>query len=82
MAPTSWHSWQIDRRMPISQDVLGLYDRIIATQPDVTRKGATMPYTSLNGQTLQFLTPDGHLAAPTASARAPSIRGQLPDTPM
>ena len=48
--------------MPISQDVLSLYDRIIATQPDVTRKGATMPYTSLNGHMFSFLTPDGHLA--------------------
>jgi hypothetical protein len=34
--------------MPISQDVLDLYDRLIATQPDVQRKGATMPYTSLS----------------------------------
>src|SRR6187455_3319580 len=48
--------------MPISQDVLDLYDRLIATQPDLQRKGATMPYTSLNGHMFSFLTPDGHLA--------------------
>jgi hypothetical protein len=43
-------------------DVLGLYDQIIATQPDVKRKGATMPYTSQNGHMFSFLTPEGHLA--------------------
>jgi hypothetical protein len=48
--------------MPISQSVLDLYDRLIATQPDVQRKGATMPYTSHNGHMFSFLTPDGHLA--------------------
>ena len=43
------------------QDVLDLYDRLIATQPDVQRKGATVPYTWLNGHMFSFLTPDGHL---------------------
>ena len=49
-------------RQAVRLEVLSLYDRIIATQPDVTRKGATMPYTSLNGHMFSFLTPDGHLA--------------------
>jgi hypothetical protein len=49
--------------MPISQDVLDLYDQLIATQPDMQRKGATMPYTSLNGHMFSFLTADRHLAA-------------------
>jgi hypothetical protein len=48
--------------MPQSQDVLDLYDRLIASQPDRQRKGATMPYTSLNGNMFSFLTPDGQLA--------------------
>jgi hypothetical protein len=48
--------------LPITQEVLGLYDQIIATQPDVQRKGATMPYTSHNGHMFSFLKPDGHLA--------------------
>jgi hypothetical protein len=47
--------------MPISQDVLDLYDQLIATQPDMQRKGATMPYTSLNSHMFNFLTADGHL---------------------
>lgn len=48
--------------MPISPAVLDLYDRLIATQPGVERKGATVPYTSLNGHMFSFLTPEGHLA--------------------
>ena len=58
--------------MPIPQDVVSLYDQLIATQPDLQRKGATMPYTSVNGHMFSFLTPDGHLAlrlpAPERSA--------------
>jgi hypothetical protein len=48
--------------MPISRDVLDSYDRLIATQPNAQRKGATLPYTSLNGHMFSFLTSDGHLA--------------------
>ena len=36
------------------------YDRLIATQPDVVRKGAAMPYTSVNGNMFSYLQ-DGHL---------------------
>jgi TfoX/Sxy family transcriptional regulator of competence genes len=38
------------------------YDALVATQPDVDRKGATMPYTSVNGNMFSFLSPDGTLA--------------------
>jgi hypothetical protein len=48
--------------MPTSPDVLDLYDQVIATQPDVRRKGAKMPYTSVNGHMFSFVTQDGHLA--------------------
>ena len=48
--------------MPISSDVLDLYDQVIATQPDVQRKGAKVPYTSVNGHMFSFLTAEGHLA--------------------
>jgi len=54
--------------MPIPEDVLDLYDRLIATQPNVQRKGATMPYTSHNGHMFSFVTADGHLALRLLSA--------------
>jgi hypothetical protein len=46
----------------ISTDTLELYERLVATRRDVERKGATMPYTSLNGHMFSFLTPEGTLA--------------------
>jgi hypothetical protein len=49
-------------RQPIPQDAVDLYDQLIATKPNLQRKGATMPYTSLNGHMFSFLTPEGHLA--------------------
>jgi hypothetical protein len=38
------------------------YDRLISTQPGIERKGATMPYTSMNGHMFSFLSPSGSLA--------------------
>ena len=41
---------------------LELYEQLVATNPRVERKGATMPYTSLNGHMFSVLTKDGTLA--------------------
>ena len=41
---------------------LALYERLVATNPKVERKGATMPYTSLDGHMFSFLTKEGTLA--------------------
>jgi hypothetical protein len=41
---------------------LACYEALVATQPDVERKGATMPYTSLNGHMFSLLTKEGQLA--------------------
>jgi len=35
---------------------LALYEKLVATNPKVERKGATMPYTSLNGHMFSLLT--------------------------
>src|SRR5258708_876292 len=42
--------------------VLPLYERLIATLPDVDRKGAKIPYTSLNGHMFSQLTNEGEVA--------------------
>jgi hypothetical protein len=39
-----------------------LYEKLVATTPGVERKGATMPYTSVNGHMFSVLMPDGHLS--------------------
>jgi len=46
----------------VSADTLELYERLVATNPRVERKGATMPYTSVNGHMFTFLTKTGTLA--------------------
>lgn len=46
----------------IPEGVLELYDNLVATNPDVERKGKTMPYTSLNGHMFSFISKEGQLA--------------------
>jgi hypothetical protein len=41
---------------------VALYDALLATNPEIERKGATMPYTSVNGNMFSLLTADGTLA--------------------
>ena len=42
-------------------DKVALYERLVATNPHVERKGATMPYTSLNGNMFSFLMKSGRV---------------------
>ncbi|HVZ39774.1 MAG TPA: hypothetical protein VHI13_10890 [Candidatus Kapabacteria bacterium] len=41
---------------------LALYEKLVATIPEVERKGATIPYTSVNGNMFSYLSKDGVLA--------------------
>ena len=41
---------------------LALYEKLVATNPKVERKGATVPYTSLNGHMFSYLSKEGKLA--------------------
>ena len=43
-------------------DKLVLYEKLVATNPRVERKGATVPYTSLNGHMFSYLSKEGKLA--------------------
>jgi hypothetical protein len=45
-----------------SPDKLLLYEKLVATNPLVERKGATVPYTSLNGHMFSYLSKEGKLA--------------------
>jgi hypothetical protein len=38
------------------------YEKLVSTNPAVERKGAAMPYTSVNGHMFSFLTKTGRLA--------------------
>src|SRR6476660_7239738 len=46
----------------VPPDKLELYERLVATNPNVERKGATVPYTSLNGHMFSYLSKEGKLA--------------------
>ncbi len=43
------------------KDKLELYEKLIATHPDIERKGKTMPYTSHNGHMFTLLSKSGSL---------------------
>jgi TfoX/Sxy family transcriptional regulator of competence genes len=43
-------------------DKLELYDKLVASLPGVERKGATVPYTSVNGHMFSYLSKTGTLA--------------------
>jgi hypothetical protein len=45
-----------------SVNLIELYDKLIATNPYIKRKGKTTPYTSLNGHMFSFITKEGDLA--------------------
>jgi TfoX/Sxy family transcriptional regulator of competence genes len=40
---------------------LAIYEKVVATDPSIERKGDTMPYTSLNGNMFSLLGKDGSL---------------------
>jgi len=46
----------------VPAETLAFYEKLVATNPDVERKGASVPYTSANGTMFTFLTADGTLA--------------------
>jgi hypothetical protein len=43
-------------------DKLELYKRLVATNPEIERKGDTMPYTSVNGNMFSLFTKEAILA--------------------
>lgn len=51
------------KKPDIPADKLALYEELVATLPEVERKGAANPYTSLNGHMFSLLLgPEGRMA--------------------
>ena len=46
----------------LPSEKLELYEKLVATNPKIERKGATVPYTSLNGNMFSYLSKEGKLA--------------------
>jgi hypothetical protein len=49
-------------RPPKNAENVKLYGKLVATNPSIERKGATHPYTSLNGNMFSYLHPSGSMA--------------------
>ena len=43
-------------------DKVELYEKLVATNPDIERKGAANPYTAINGNMFSQLLPSGRLS--------------------
>jgi hypothetical protein len=50
------------KKTDIPPEKLELYEKLVATNPNVTRKGASVPYTSLNGHMFSYLNATGSMA--------------------
>ena len=51
------------KKSPIPDDKIALYEKALDALPDVERKGAANPYTSLNGNMFSLLqSPEGRMA--------------------
>jgi hypothetical protein len=50
-----------EERAEVPADKLELYEKLVATLPGVPRKGATVPYTSVNGHMFSYLSKAGTL---------------------
>jgi hypothetical protein len=50
------------KKCNIPADKQALYDKLLAINPKIERKGAANPYTSLNGHMFTYLNPSGTLA--------------------
>ena len=46
----------------VPPEKLELYEKLVATIPDIERKGASVPYTSLNGNMFSYLHASGAMA--------------------
>ena len=47
------------KKIEIPPDKLAAYDRLIASNPEIQRKGVTSPYTSVNGHMFTILSKSG-----------------------
>ena len=53
---------------PIPAGILERYKQLVATEPGIELKGATMPYTSINGNMFSFISKEGRLNLRLAKA--------------
>src|SRR5947209_4862012 len=63
LRPKSLTNMSNKKKSRIPAEKVELYEKLVATIPDVERKGADNPYTSINGNMFSLLhSPDGRMA--------------------
>ncbi|MDA4130870.1 MAG: hypothetical protein OK457_08875 [Thaumarchaeota archaeon] len=65
----------------IPSEKVELYDKLIESHSDIKRKGATLPYTSLNGNMFTLLSKTGTLAIRLSSADREAFMKKFKTTP-
>jgi hypothetical protein len=50
------------QKSDLPPEKLDLYEKLVATNPEIPRKGASVPYTSLNGNMFSYLHASGAVA--------------------
>jgi hypothetical protein len=66
----------------IPPETLALYEQLVATAPGLQRKGARVPYTSLNGNMFSYLDKDGQLALRLPAEARAAFLAQYPTGPV
>jgi hypothetical protein len=56
-------SAQKPRKTKITAEKLGLYEKLIATNPEIESKDANHPYTSLSGNMFTYMDPNSGMVA-------------------
>ena len=67
------------KKNDIPPEKLALYEKLIATNPRIERKGATNPYTSLNGHMFTHMDPSGSLGIRPSERGNREVSGQVQD---
>jgi hypothetical protein len=62
IVPRSERVMKSSKKSAAPSDKVALYQQLVATNPAVELKGATHPYTALNGNMFSYLHPSGLMA--------------------
>ncbi len=68
------------KRTPVSTEQLEAYDRLLATHPNVGRKGKNLLYTSVNGHMFTVFSTDAKLGIRLPKAEREAFLGEFDTT--
>ena len=66
----------------VPANTLALYDKLVATDPGIERKGDTIPYTSINGHMFSYINTDGSVVLRLSKADQEAFVKKYKTTPV